>query len=379
MNYINGFRRMDTAQHFRETLAHYGNILANRHGPIQLMEVCGSHTMAIARFGIRDFLPEGISLVSGPGCPVCVTESGYIDATIELLEQSVLVTTFGDMIRVPGSHANLAQVRATGRPHETSGRYDVRVCHSPATALALARQNPKKAVVFLAVGFETTVAPIIAMLDRAVQQGITNLSLLTAFKQIPPALSALLTDPDLQIDGFLCPAHVSAIIGADAYQPLVEQYKVPCVVAGFEPLDILYGLEALLRQRLDSNPHVENQYNRVVKAAGNQRAQQMIKHYLEPSDAFWRGLGIIPASGLTLRPEYAAFDALKRHGITLQYGETHPHCRCGDVLKGKIRPAECTLFATACRPDTPIGACMVSSEGSCAAHFKYATGEVEHG
>ncbi|MBF0461713.1 MAG: hydrogenase formation protein HypD [Magnetococcales bacterium] len=364
--YIEGFRKMDAASHFRTTLAEQGRQLAEQGRSIHLMEVCGSHTMAIARFGIRDFLPAAISLVSGPGCPVCVTDPGYIDAAITLAGQGKIIATFGDMLRVPGSRTSLAEARAAG------GR--VEVCYSPLTAIELARNHPETEVVFLAVGFETTIAPVVAMLDAVIRQAIDNVSLLTAFKRVPPALSALIADPEIQIDGLLCPAHVSAIIGADAYRPYAEQYGVACVVAGFEPLDILYGLQGLTQQLLENRPHVDNQYGRVVKAEGNRQAQRLMEHYLLPADASWRGLGTIPASGLVLRPEFARFDAVHRHGILPTPGRINPRCQCGEVLKGKIRPAQCPLFGVACHPDKPLGPCMVSSEGSCAADFKYARG-----
>ncbi|MBF0147513.1 MAG: hydrogenase formation protein HypD [Magnetococcales bacterium] len=366
MNFIDGFRRMEAAQHFRTTLADHGALLAKEGRSVQLMEVCGSHTMAIARFGIRAFLPPNVTLVSGPGCPVCVTDPGYIDTAIALAEQGTLILTFGDMARVPGSRTTLEATRAAG------GR--IEICYSPQTALEQAQTHPDTAVVFLAVGFETTVAPIMAMLDHAIRSGIGNLSLLTAFKRIPPALEALITDPGVKIDGLLCPAHVSAIIGADAYRPYAETHGVACVVAGFEPLDILYGLHGLTRQLVDHHPWVENQYNRVVKPEGNRQAQRIIERYLEPCDASWRGLGEIPASGLQLRHAFTRYDAHHRFGMTPRTGRPNPRCQCGEVLKGKMTPSQCPLFGNPCHPDHPLGPCMVSSEGSCAAGFKYAPG-----
>ncbi|MBF0142096.1 MAG: hydrogenase formation protein HypD [Magnetococcales bacterium] len=363
MNYRDGFRRMEAAGHFRRRLADHGRQLAREGRVVRLMEVCGSHTMAIARYAIRDFLPAGIRLVSGPGCPVCVTDPGYLDAAIELADRGVIVSTFGDMVRVPGSRSTLAQARAEG------GR--VEVCYSPMSALELARNHPASEVVFLAVGFETTVAPVIAMLDAAVSQGIGNLSLLTAFKRIPPALAALISDPGIRIDGLLCPAHVSAIIGADAYLPFAETHGVACVVAGFEPLDILLGLDGLLQQYLSGKARVDNQYARVVKPGGNRQALALMDRYLLPGDASWRGLGTIPASALNLRPEFSRFDAGNRHGLILQPGRLNPGCLCGEILKGKLAPEECPLFGGACHPDRPLGPCMVSSEGNCAAAFRY--------
>ncbi|MEO5327067.1 MAG: hydrogenase formation protein HypD [Magnetococcus sp. THC-1_WYH] len=365
MNLIDGFRLMEAALQLRESLAEQGGILAGRHEQARFMEVCGSHTMAIARHGIRSFLPENITLLSGPGCPVCVTDPGIIDAAIDLTGQGHRVVTFGDMLRVPGSRSSLEAARAYGG--------SVEVCYSPMTALELARQEPRREVVFLAIGFETTIAPVMAMLRRVIDESIANLTLLTAFKRIPPALSALIDDPEVRIDGLLCPPHVSAIIGADAYHPYAEIKGIACVVAGFEPLDILYGLLGLTRQRVQGVSQVDNQYNRVVKAEGNLLAQRMIDHFLVACSASWRGLGAIPESGLELRDAFKHFDACHRFGIDPKPGRVNPQCRCGSVLKGMIVPAQCPLFGDPCHPGRPLGPCMVSSEGSCAAEFKYAS------
>lgn len=363
MKYIDSFRNMDAAKGFRQRLHSWGQKLSAQDRSVCLMEVCGSHTMAIARFGIRDFLPDNTKLISGPGCPVCVTDNGYIDTAIALAEQGMIIATFGDMVRVPGSHSNLLAARSEGA--------EIVVCYSPAEAITLAQENPGRQVVFLAVGFETSIAPAIAMLATVLAQEIDNLTLLTAFKLIPPALATLANDAEIQVDGLLCPAHVSAIIGANAYQPLVAKWGIPCVVAGFEPLDILYGLEGLLEQLSQGIAKVDNQYNRVVSQTGNVRAQRLMAKFLLPADALWRGLGVIPGSGLALRPQYHAFDATLRHKITIPIGKIPSNCVCGDVLKGKIVPVECQLFGNACTPDHPVGPCMVSSEGSCAACFKY--------
>ncbi|MBF0624432.1 MAG: hydrogenase formation protein HypD [Magnetococcales bacterium] len=363
MKYIDGFRSLDAAAPLRQSLAELGAHVTARRGPVRLMEVCGSHTMAIARFGIRDFLPEGVELVSGPGCPVCVTEPGFLDAAIDLAHRGVIVATFGDLLRVPGSRSDLARTRAAGGWIE--------VCQSPHRARELARDHPDREVVFLAVGFETTIAPIAAMLAGARRDGLDTLSLLTAFKLIPPVLAALAADPDLRIDGLLCPAHVSAIIGPETYGFLAADHGIACVVAGFEPLDILYGLEGLLRQLVDEAPRVDNQYSRVVKPGGNPRAQALMAACLEPVTAAWRGLGPIPGSGLGLRPELARYDAARRHGLTVRAGEVHPQCRCGAILKGLLSPDQCGLFGRTCHPEHPLGPCMVSQEGSCAAHFRY--------
>ncbi|MBF0423746.1 MAG: hydrogenase formation protein HypD [Magnetococcales bacterium] len=366
MNYINGFRQMAAANHYRASLVRHGRHLARQGRHLHLMEVCGSHTMAIARFGIRDFLPDNITLISGPGCPVCVTVPGVIDAAIDLAAQGKIIATFGDMLRVPGSSTTLDQARSQG------GR--VEICYSPQHAVELARNHRPTEVVFLAIGFETTVAPIMAALDGVIREAIGNFSLLTAFKQVPPALSALIADPEMTIDGLLCPAHVSAIIGADAYLPYATNHGMACVVAGFEPLDILHGLEGLAEQWVTNHPHVDNQYNRVVKPSGNRQAQRIMERYLLAVDAEWRGLGTIPSSGLALRPEFHRYDASHRFALAVEPGHSHPHCLCGEVLKGKMTPKRCLLFGRGCHPDHPLGPCMVSSEGSCAAEFKYASG-----
>lgn len=363
VNYIDGFREPVAAAGIRARLDAMGGVLAARERPVNIMEVCGSHTMSIARYGIRDILPESVNLISGPGCPVCVTPASYIDAAIVLAERGAIVVSFGDMIAVPGSSATLAECRARGGA--------VEVGYSPMRAIELALAHPDREIVFLAIGFETTTAPVVMMLELAIRRGIKNLSLLTAFKLVPPALTALLSDPGIRIDAFLCPAHVSAVIGADAYKPFVNQWKVPCVVAGFEPLDILYGILGVLKQVSCGEASVENQYSRVVTSRGNGIAQSLMAKYLESVDAAWRGIGVIPLSGLGLRPEFSAYDAGLRHGVTLGSGDENPACACGEVLKGKQRPPDCVLFGTACTPDHPVGPCMVSSEGTCAAYFKY--------
>ena len=363
MKYLDGFRDPAVAKGIRTRLDALAVRLASRQGPVNIMEVCGSHTMAIARHGIRDVLPANVNLISGPGCPVCVTPSGYIDAAIALAERGVTVVSFGDMVQVPGSSSSLAECRSRGGV--------VEVGYSPARAIELALAQPDREVVFLAVGFETTTAPIVAVLDEVIRKGIGNVSLLTAFKLVPPALTALLADPEIRIDAFLCPAHVSAIIGADAYRSFADTYHVPCVVAGFEPLDILYGVQGILEQVAEGRAGVVNQYARVVTAAGNPHAQALMAKYLQPVDAVWRGIGVIPASGLGLRPEFAAYDAEKRFGVKIEAGRENPACACGEVLKGKQRPPDCPLFGKACAPEHPIGPCMVSSEGTCSAYYKY--------
>jgi len=363
MRYLDGFREPGAARALHGRLTALGAELAAAGRTVRIMEICGTHTMAIARHGIRELLPPNVDLVSGPGCPVCVTEAGYIDVALDLARRGVCMATFGDMIHVPGSDGTLAGARAAGAA--------VEVCYSPLEALDLAAREPGREVVFLAIGFETTIGPVVSLVDLAGRRGLRNLSLLTAFKLVPPALHALLADGEIGIDAFLCPAHVSAIIGADAYRPFAEQYHVPCVVAGFEPLDILSGLVRILAQEVKGEARVENDYARVVKAGGNPKAQALLGRFLEPVDALWRGVGLIPASGLGLRPAYAAFDAEKKLGVRVGPGREQPGCRCGEVIKGKLKPVGCPLFGKACTPDHAYGPCMVSSEGTCAAYYKY--------
>ncbi|MDP6524219.1 MAG: hydrogenase formation protein HypD [Kiritimatiellia bacterium] len=265
MKYIDGFRAPEAAAVLSQRIGSLGAELRSRDAHVNVMEVCGSHTMAIARYGIRGLLPDNVNLISGPGCPVCVTSPGYIDAAISLARDGAIVATFGDMINVPGSDSTLAECRSEG------GR--VEVCYSPSAAASLAESNPEKEVVFLAIGFETTIGPVVSIVESALRRGIKNISLLTAFKLVPPALSALLADPELRINAFLCPAHVSAIIGAEAYEPFSGAAGVPCIVAGFEPLDILMGLEGILKQVVAGESFVENQYSRVVRRGRKPQGQ----------------------------------------------------------------------------------------------------------
>ncbi|MGW8161458.1 MAG: hydrogenase formation protein HypD [Desulfobulbales bacterium] len=332
--------------------------------PLRIMEVCGTHTMAIFRHGIRTLLPQAVELVSGPGCPVCVTSAGDIDQIIELASvPGVTLTTFGDMLRVPGSKGkNLAEARAEGAR--------VEIVYSPADALKIA-QNTERLVVFPAIGFETTIPVIAATVLEAKKKNISNFMLLVSHKVVPPALKALLDDPELGIDALLCPGHVSAIIGVQAYEPLAELYKMPSVIAGFEPLDILSAIYMLVSQIHEGKAVVENTYSRVVSGTGNIKARHMIEQVFEPCDAQWRGLGEIPASGLALRPVFNEFDARKYFGLTPISVPEPKGCRCGEILTGKVKPIQCPLFNTRCTPTHPIGPCMVSSEGSCAAYSKY--------
>lgn len=332
--------------------------------PMRVMEVCGSHTMAIFRNGIRSILPEGVELISGPGCPVCVTSAPHMDAFIAIADlPGVRVAIFGDLFRVPGSNGSLANASSRGAK--------VDIVYSPMDALELAVNHPGEMVVFLGVGFETTTPGIAATIKAAKVREVKNFAVFSTQKVMPPPLIALLNDPDLQVDGLLCPGHVSSIIGAGAYQPLVDQYNLACVVAGFETADLLNGLILLARQISSGRMAVENTYPRAVTWEGNPRAQKMVDEIFQPTDMEWRGLGIIPDSGLSLRPEYEDFDAEKRLNIELPQVEEAKGCRCGEVLKGKTTPPQCPLFDRGCTPGEPIGPCMVSSEGTCAAYHKY--------
>lgn len=363
MKYIEEFRDRDTADYLVGAIADSASKIEEHDRRIRIMEVCGSHTMAIGRYGIRDVMPESVEWLSGPGCPVCVTSSGYIDAAIELAARGIVLATFGDMMRVPGSRSTLAEIRSEGARIE--------VCYSPMAALDLASAHPGQEVVFLGIGFETTVAPVVSLIPAAKARGVENLCLLTAFKLVPPALFALLEDSELAIDAFLCPAHVSSIIGSEAYRSIVEDRRIPCVVAGFEPLDILYATLAIVQQIGKREAELQNHYSRVVKPEGNRKAQRIIERYLEPCDATWRGLGKIADSALALREEFSQYDASKRLGVEVTEGWSHPKCACGEILKGKLRPEQCALFDRGCTPEKPVGPCMVSSEGSCAAAYHY--------
>ncbi|MBO4401699.1 MAG: hydrogenase formation protein HypD [Selenomonadaceae bacterium] len=334
--------------------------LARGKKNLRFMEVCGTHTVAIFRAGIRNILPENVELVSGPGCPVCVTGDEYIDAAIAYAKMDgVIIATFGDMLKVPGSAENLAEVAAAGA--------DVRVIYSPLDCIKIAQENPAKRVIFLAVGFETTAPTAAAAVLAARNLGVTNLLFLSAQKLVPPALKMLLADSAVRVDGFLLPGHVAVVTGADAFRFL----QVPAVVAGFEPEEILLALVNLLRQVDEGRAEVANEYKSVVRAEGNLAAQKILAQVYEPVDAEWRGLGVIPKSGLKMREEFAAFDAEKVLPLEIKKSARKTACRCGEVLRGVIKPVECPLFGKACQPLHAVGPCMISVEGICAAWYKY--------
>ena len=335
-------------------------------GETRLMEVCGTHTMAIARSGIRSMLPERVKLLSGPGCPVCVTPPQVIDAVLELaMRPEITIATYGDMVRVPGSRPgdSLQRRRALGAK--------LLVVYSPVDAVEYARENPDREVVFLGVGFETTAPGTAAAVLTAKEEGVKNFSVLSMLKTVEPALRALMKTEDFQVQGFLCPGHVGTIIGERGFAFLPDEYQMPAVIAGFEPEDILFSVYLLLRQIAEGRPRVENQYKRAVSPLGNELAQNMISRCLEPRADLWRGLGRIENSGLGFREEFSDFDAERK--FSLRYGEeTRPTaCRCGDVICGRISPVQCPMFGKRCTPEDPVGPCMVSSEGACAAAYKY--------
>ena len=331
---------------------------------VRLMEVCGTHTVSIFRSGIRSLLPPTISLLSGPGCPVCVTDQAEIDAFIELARiDDVIITTFGDLMRVPGTKSSLQKESADGR--------DIRVVYSTFDALEIAKKNPDKHVVFLGVGFETTAPTIAAAILSAAQKDVKNFSAISAHKLVPPALEALMAAKGVSIGGFILPGHVSVIIGLEAYQPFFDHYQIPCVVAGFEPTDILQAI-CMLVEMLESNrPNLDNAYQRAVTVDGNTKAQQILDQIFEPADASWRGIGVIPQSGLKIRERYAAHDAEKLFDLEVPDAKTPKGCACGEVLIGTKIPPECALYKKACTPMDPVGPCMVSTEGTCAAYYKY--------
>ena len=349
----------------RERIATHWRALGGGDRAVQLMEICGTHTVAITKGGLRSLLPDGLRLVSGPGCPVCVTDQAYIDQAVHLARQvpGAIVATYGDMVRVPGALGSLELARSEGAR--------VEVVYAAHDAVELARRSAPAEVIFLAVGFETT-APATALAVREAREAkLTNFSAFTAHKLVLPAMRALLRTPDVRIDGFLCPGHVSVIIGWRAYEPVAAEFGRPCVVAGFEDEQILAGVEEILRQLAAGEGCAASVYP-AVRPEGNLTAMGVIEEVFEVADAPWRALGVIPQSGLELSDEYADLDAARRFDLPAFEAIEPPGCRCGDVICGRCLPTECGLFAKACTPRSPVGPCMVSSEGSCAAYYKYA-------
>jgi hydrogenase expression/formation protein HypD len=331
---------------------------------IALMEVCGGHTMSIQKFGIPYLLPFNIKLVSGPGCPVCVSSKKFIDQAIVYAGmKDVIITTFGDLIRVPGSKSSLEKEKANGA--------DIRIVYSPLMAIELAKQNPDKKVIFLGIGFETTSPTSAAAVLNAYRGKVNNFYLFSSHKIMPPAMAALIDD-GVKINGYICPGHVSTITGSSIYEPIAKQYNLGCVISGFEPVDILQTIYMLVKQFEEGDAKVEIQYKRVVKPEGNVKAQQIMNDVFELRDDWWRGLGIIPASGMKVSEKYKNHDAEYILPVSVPEPEEPAGCICGEILKGLKNPKECKLFGTACTPSDPIGACMVSSEGACQSFYKYA-------
>ena len=337
-------------------------------GPVKLMEVCGTHTMAIARAGIRSVLPGNVELLSGPGCPVCVTPTEVIDQILSLsMEPGVIIASYGDMLRVPGSRPgdSLQRRRALGAR--------VEIVYSPMDAIEIAKAHPEKEVVFLGVGFETTAPGTAAAALSAKEQGVKNFSVWSMLKLVEPALRALMAMDGFSVQGFLCPGHVATIIGEKGFRFLPEEYGMPAVISGFEPEDILLSVYGLIKQIREGKPRVQNEYKRAVAENGNLLAQRMLERAFEPRTDLWRGLGSIEKSGLGLREELRDLDAQRRFGLTELPAPKPTACRCGDVITGRMGPKGCPLFGTACTPEDPVGPCMVSSEGACAAAYKYSS------
>ena len=339
-----------------------------KHGRMPVfMEVCGSHTMAFAKTGIKTRLKEHVKLIAGPGCPVCVTDQKSIDAMIQLAEGSNrILCTFGDMMRVPGSQVSLMKSKTDGK--------DIRVVYSPLDSVKIAEENPDKEVIFLGIGFETTIPILTLAIREAERKGLKNYSIWMTTKLVEPVMRALLDSGEVKLDGFILPGHVSVVLGKRSFEFLAEDYRVSGVITGFEPVQLLSGIYKLLKLLLENNSDVINDYHYVVNDEGNLHAQKLLKEYLQPHDEDWRGMSTIPKSGLVLKDQYAQFDAKKKFKVSV--GEPRKtKCRCGEIIRGLVTPEECVLFNKGCTPSHPIGPCMVSTEGTCAAHYQYMRGE----
>ncbi|MDD2603470.1 MAG: hydrogenase formation protein HypD [Desulfobacterales bacterium] len=359
LKHVQEYRDADIARHLA------AQIRDRSRQPVRMMEVCGTHTVSIFRSGLRSLLPETITLISGPGCPVCVTDQAEIDAFVALArEPGVIAATFGDLMRVPGTESSLQRERAAGR--------DVRIVYSAFDALKLARAHPDRQVVFFGVGFETTAPTVAATVMTAAEAGLENFSVWSAHKTVPAALDALMGMPEVAIDAFLLPGHVSVIIGTEGYRPFFQRHRMPCVVAGFEPADLLAAVAAIIDQVASGTPALANAYPRAVVAEGNPKALAVMNRVFAPVDAAWRGLGTIAGSGLEFTPAFDRFNARHRFVLHLPVPVEPKGCACGQILTGAKRPPECPLFGTRCTPMDPVGPCMVSSEGTCAAYYRYA-------
>ena len=359
MKYLDEYRNEHLVRHYLEKIA---GLVSH---PWTIMEICGGQTHSLVKNGILDLLPEQVTMVHGPGCPVCVTPVGIIDEAIRLAERAdVILCSFGDMLRVPGSEKNLLEVKAQGG--------NVRILYSPLEAVSMARENPKLKVVFFAVGFETTAPANALAVLQAAAQNVSNFSLLTSHVLVPPAMEAILSDEENVIDGFLAAGHVCTVMGYEEYLPISRKYQVPIVVTGFEPVDLLHGIFLAVQQLENQEYKVENQYTRVVTRSGNQKAQDVIQKVFQVSEREWRGIGPIPESGYEIRPDYKDFDAREVFQLGKIQGLENKECIAGEILKGIKKPPACPNFGTKCTPSSPLGAPMVSSEGACAAYYHYA-------
>lgn len=366
MKYVHEYRDPQKVQGVLQAIRQLGETLAAaRNRPIKIMEVCGGHTHAIFKYGLEELLPPEIEMIHGPGCPVCIMPKGRLDDAIAIAEHpEVIFTTFGDAMRVPGSKHSLLQAKAKGA--------DIRMVYSPLDALAIAKANPDRQVVFFAIGFETTAPSTALTVLQAEAEKVGNFSLFCNHVLVVPALEALLSNPDLQLEGFVGPGHVSMVIGTEPYQVIAKTYHKPLVVSGFEPLDLLQSIWMVLQQLADGRCEVENQYARFVQPRGNSVALDAMQRVFQVRDRFeWRGLGEISQSGLKMHPNYAQFDAEVKFTLPNRQVADHKACACGEILKGVKKPWECKVFGTGCTPEHPIGACMVSSEGACAAYYRY--------
>jgi len=361
MKFIDEYRRSDLAQGLVR------RIHRNSTKKARFMEFCGGHTVTILKHGIRQLLPPTIKMLSGPGCPVCVTDNADLDKAIALAQiPGVILTTFGDMLKVPGSRSSLQEAKADGA--------DVRVVYSTMDALQVARENPTKSVVFLGIGFETTAPTIAVSVLQAEQEGIDNYYVLSLHKLCPPAIKVLLDSGEVKLSGLICPGHVSAIIGSKPWEFIASDYGIPCVISGFEPLDVLQCIDMLVTQIENGDSRVEIAYRRGVRPEGNQRALELMNYVFDTCPARWRGIGIVPDSGLKLGKEFERFDAELAFEIEPSPAFEPKGCLCGDILRGVKTPQDCKLFAKVCTPESPVGPCMVSSEGSCAAYYFYGAG-----
>lgn len=368
MKYVDEFRDGALARNIAANIA--GEAEASRR--YSFMEFCGGHTHALARYGVADLLPPNVRMIHGPGCPVCVLPIGRVDMGLRLaLDAGVMLCTYGDVMRVPAS-AGLSLMRAKARGA------DIRMVYSPLDALKLAVDNPRREVVFLAIGFETTTPPTALAIQQAAREGLKNFSVLCCHVLTPAAITHILESPEVrqygtvEIDGFVGPAHVSIVIGSGPYEGFAKTHRKPVVIAGFEPLDVMQAILMLVRQVNDGRAEIENEFTRAVSREGNARAQAVTAQVLEVRATFeWRGLGEVPMSALRIRPEYALFDAERRFDLNYRAVPDHKQCECGAILRGVKKPIDCKLFGTVCTPDNPMGSCMVSSEGSCAAHYSY--------